>query len=296
MDIRFGSDFTVEQLAECSNDAFANYIGGPIVFTPEDLAAYLPINGIQLARSPIMYDTDTNRPIGFAFMAYRDDLPTEARLGGMGVVADWVGKGVGTKLLTAVIDATRSDGIKTIWLEVFQQNAPAVKLYTRFGFEIVRPLVGWEKPAAAADDTDAAPQQQQQQLPSQDLEETTPAEVLALVRKHAAEDLPWQLWSQFGLTKKPLKSRVFRLGQAYCAVTDPEDESKNTASLQALIVEPEARGRGQGTALLRAVLEKFPGKAWQVPRTVPQEYGDVIAQRLGFTLYTLNQYQMRLRI
>ncbi|KAJ2973612.1 hypothetical protein NQ176_g6511 [Zarea fungicola] len=93
MDIRFGGDTTVEQLAECSNDAFANYIGGPIVFTPEDLAAYLPINGIQLARSPIMYETETNRPIGFAFMAYREDMPTEARLGGMGVVSADISSG-----------------------------------------------------------------------------------------------------------------------------------------------------------------------------------------------------------
>ena len=56
---------------------------------------------------------------------------------GMAVRDDWQGKGVGTALLQAAVDmADRWLNITRLELEVYSDNAPAVGLYRKFGFEI----------------------------------------------------------------------------------------------------------------------------------------------------------------
>lgn len=56
---------------------------------------------------------------------------------GMGVHDDWTGRGIGTRLLSALIDtADRWLGLRRIQLTVFPDNEPAIRLYRRFGFEV----------------------------------------------------------------------------------------------------------------------------------------------------------------
>ncbi|XWX01812.1 hypothetical protein V2A60_009841 [Cordyceps javanica] len=312
MDIRSGSDFTVEQIAACSNEAFADYFGHPIVWTPEELDGYMPSHCISKERSLVACPEGSDTPVGFALMAYRDDLPGHARLAGMGVVPGWAGKGVGSRLIAAMVDAARADGTETIWLEVITKNAPAIKLYSRNGFEVVRPLAGWTRdaddPAAAGGEgRQAAPEREKERKQEQEqeqrgrqqpeLEECTPDEVLRLMKRHgAAADLPWQLWHQFALSARPQSCRGFRLGAAHCAISDPEDDSKDTVNLLGAAVEPEARGKGDATALLRAVMARYPGKKWKAPATIPLEYGETIAKRLGFTMETISMDLMKLCI
>jgi len=55
---------------------------------------------------------------------------------GMGVHDDWTGRGIGTSLLTALIDtADRWLGLRRLQLTVYPDNEPAIRLYRRFGFE-----------------------------------------------------------------------------------------------------------------------------------------------------------------
>jgi len=55
---------------------------------------------------------------------------------GMGVHDDYVGKGIGTALLREVVDAADNWlGFKRLELAVFADNAPAIRLYEKFGFE-----------------------------------------------------------------------------------------------------------------------------------------------------------------
>ncbi|EGX95527.1 acetyltransferase, gnat family [Cordyceps militaris CM01] len=293
VDIRPGSDFSIAQIATCFNEAFADYFGHPIVWTPSGLAEYLPHHCISQTRSLVACPRGSDTPVGFALMAYRDDLPGHARLAGMGVVPSWAGRGVGSRLLAAVVDAARADGTATLWLEVITQNAPAAKLYARHGFTVVRALAGWTRDAgAAAEDEPAAA-----------LEDRAPDEVLRLLRRYgAAADLPWQLWHQFALATRPQSCRGFRLGRAWCAVSDPDDESKDAISLLGAVVEPDeegkeaARGTGQATALLRAVMARYPGRKWKAPATFPLEYGETIARRLGFEKETICMDLMKLNV
>ncbi len=56
---------------------------------------------------------------------------------GMGVHDDWVGRGIGTALMAALVDlADNWLGLRRLELEVNTDNLPALALYRRFGFEI----------------------------------------------------------------------------------------------------------------------------------------------------------------
>jgi L-phenylalanine/L-methionine N-acetyltransferase len=56
---------------------------------------------------------------------------------GMGVHDDWVGRGIGTALLEALLDtADRWLGIRRLELTVYVDNTRAINLYRRFGFEM----------------------------------------------------------------------------------------------------------------------------------------------------------------
>ncbi len=56
---------------------------------------------------------------------------------GMAVRDDWQGRGVGTALLAACVDlADNWLNLTRLGLEVYTDNEPAIRLYTKFGFEI----------------------------------------------------------------------------------------------------------------------------------------------------------------
>ena len=43
----------------------------------------------------------------------------------------------------AILDVARRRGLREVWLEVLVQNEPAIRLYEKLGFEIVRELEIW---------------------------------------------------------------------------------------------------------------------------------------------------------
>ena len=56
---------------------------------------------------------------------------------GMAVRDDWQGKGIGTALMAACVDlADNWLNLTRLELEVYVDNEPGIRLYTKFGFEI----------------------------------------------------------------------------------------------------------------------------------------------------------------
>jgi len=56
---------------------------------------------------------------------------------GMAVHDGWIGKGIGTRLLSALVDRAENWlGLTRIELTVFTDNAPAMALYRKFKFEV----------------------------------------------------------------------------------------------------------------------------------------------------------------
>ena len=65
--------------------------------------------------------------------------PRRRHAGDLGIAVrdDWQGKGVGTALMAAAIDlADNWLNLTRLGLEVYTDNEPAIRLYTKFGFEI----------------------------------------------------------------------------------------------------------------------------------------------------------------
>lgn len=281
MESRPISELSDSQIADLFNKSFEDYIGTLVNFTAESMSNYITLNYLSKAHSHAFYSSDNpDEPIGFALIAIRPDKPTETRLCAMGIVKASRGKGVGPKALKMVFDAEKARGMSTIGFECIQQNTPAVKMYTNAGCVITRELLGWQYTP------------RQGEFPA-DLEPKPCSfeEVDALVKTYAAGDLPWQAW---GFDKTPETNRAFRLGDAYCVVTDPEDKEKDTVKLACLIVTPQSRGKGEATRLAKAMMGRFPGKKWMAPPIFPKEYGQGLAKKLGFQKTELTQYQLEM--
>jgi len=54
---------------------------------------------------------------------------------GMGLLSEYRGRGIGAKLLDAVLKHAKSSGLEKVELHVYTSNAPAIALYKKFGFE-----------------------------------------------------------------------------------------------------------------------------------------------------------------
>lgn len=56
---------------------------------------------------------------------------------GMGVAVAWQGRGVGTRLLAELMEvADNWMGLRRVELTVYTDNAPAIALYRKFGFDV----------------------------------------------------------------------------------------------------------------------------------------------------------------
>jgi [ribosomal protein S18]-alanine N-acetyltransferase len=75
-----------------------------------------------------------DRIVGFAGMWL---LVDEAHITTFAVSAEWRRQGIGERLLLAVLDLSRSRGAHEATLEVRPSNAPARRLYEKYGFKLV---------------------------------------------------------------------------------------------------------------------------------------------------------------
>jgi N-acetylglutamate synthase-like GNAT family acetyltransferase len=77
---------------------------------------------------------------GICKLAIRGD---RGWIAGIGISPGHRGKGVGEELMRGVLAEARDRGLREIWLEVLVQNEPAIRLYEKLGFELVRDLEVW---------------------------------------------------------------------------------------------------------------------------------------------------------
>ncbi|KAF7553400.1 hypothetical protein G7Z17_g3681 [Cylindrodendrum hubeiense] len=238
------------QLATVFNAAFTNYIGNEVNFTENSVVTWCADNYVSLELSHIFFPSpDSTEPVAFGLIAIRDDKPKESRLAGMGVVPTYRGKGTGYQVLEMIISAERKRGICVLELECIRQNEPALRLYKRVGFSVLRELVGWEKDMTSVTETRLVA----------GLTTCTIEELDKLVKMHGATDLSWQAW---GFSRLPGTERVFKLGHAYCAISNPDNVEDDKIKMTSLFVEPEWRGKGEARRLAEAMIAKYPGKIW----------------------------------
>ncbi len=85
-------------------------------------------------------------------------------------------------------------------------------------------------------------------------------------------------------------ARAYQKGRAYSVVSNPAVEH---VVIWSLLVEPNARGNGLGTDMLKSVIANHTDKMWHAPAVFPEEFARVF-QRAGFEQEKLSQWQMRL--
>jgi len=120
------------QLAELFTEAYEGYYV-PFRVDEVRLAHMVDSFDLDLRRSAVAFDGD--RPVGLANLGLRCE---RAWLGGVGVVASHRRRGIGELLTRALLDQARAAGARELMLEVIVENAPAIALYEKLGFQTTR--------------------------------------------------------------------------------------------------------------------------------------------------------------
>lgn len=90
---------------------------------------------VDLARSRVARVEGT--PAGLVFLAIRGD---RGWIGGMGVVREGRGHGLGRRLMDAALEQAREAGLASVQLEVIEENRSAISIYEAAGFRTTRRL------------------------------------------------------------------------------------------------------------------------------------------------------------
>lgn len=133
---------SLAELAELFTRGYEGYFV-PMHFDEPTLRYMVDTWDIDLSRSRVVPGK------GLCNLAIRGD---RGWIGGIGVVPEERGNGVGRALMESVLELAPP----TVLLEVIEANEPAIKLYESLGFERTRVLEVWrvEAPEAAAQNVD----------------------------------------------------------------------------------------------------------------------------------------------
>ncbi len=85
---------------------------------------------------PVYYALSGDRVIGWCDV-FPEENPRQSHRGslGMGLLPEYRGQGLGSKLLSSVLDHAKRFGLEKVELNVYTSNLPAIALYKKFVFE-----------------------------------------------------------------------------------------------------------------------------------------------------------------
>jgi GNAT superfamily N-acetyltransferase len=276
------AECTAQEVAAALARGFEGYLV-PLRFTAQAYERRFRAENLDPYASRV-YERD-GAPVGVMLIARRG---WTSRVAAMGFAPELRGQGVGRRFLGEAIAEAEARGDRDMVLEVFEQNPPAVALYTKLGFRAQRRLVGWKwepGPADLADLTDPDT--------ADDLTEIDPLELGRLVGRQGGPDLPWALQGET-LSAATAPARAWHLAhRAYALVADPAAEK---LALTALFVPQPHRRQGWGSRLVQSLAAALPGRPWSVAPLVPEGLvGDFFTQ-LGWGSWEIQQIEMRLEI
>ena len=132
-------ELSLEIAMNLMNRSFDGYLAGSFTFTLPAFLQLLARENVDLHLSKIVLFDD--EPIGLGLVSQQG---WSSRLATMGIVPEAKYKGAGSWLLTQLLEQSQQRGDQRYVLEVFGQNDPAVKIYERAGFQVVRRLWGYQ--------------------------------------------------------------------------------------------------------------------------------------------------------
>jgi ribosomal protein S18 acetylase RimI-like enzyme len=270
--LKSASEFSISQIADLLTRGFEGYFV-PIHITASVFLTMMRRDSVDLSASRVLLKDD--EPVGVALIARRG---WTSRLAAMGIISSARNSGVGTWIMTRLIEEARARGDREMLLEVIAQNTAGVKLYEKVGFKIIRKLFGYkiENPRIES---------------KEKLKDVDICDLARLVTYHGLKDLPWQL-SGVTIAQHTLPSRAFHLSDAYCLISDPNAEH---IAILSVLVETHSRGAGLSSALMRALFSQFPNKTWHVSAIFPEEICFVF-EEVGMKREEISQFQMSLAL
>ena len=171
VEFRGSTEFSLAELATVFTASYHGYFI-PIAVDEAQLQYMVEVFDLDLSRSLVA--VDRQRPIGLANLGRRG---ARTWLGGVGVVPDHRGSGIGEALTRKLLDRAREAGAHEMVLEVIVENAPAIALYEKLGFARTRKLEVLTL-AAATEQSEAG--------------ETDLGEALRIVAASRSRPEPWQ--------------------------------------------------------------------------------------------------------
>jgi ribosomal protein S18 acetylase RimI-like enzyme len=102
-------------------------------FTPDYNREF--VTGMIKNDHPHFVVLDNDEVVGWIFIRPAR-LPVSAHVGYlvMGLLPDYRGQGLGTKLMRTALEKAKNVGFKRVELEVFRHNKAGIALYEKFGF------------------------------------------------------------------------------------------------------------------------------------------------------------------
>jgi GNAT superfamily N-acetyltransferase len=134
IELRPSTDFSVADLAVLFTASYEGY-AVPLVVDASRLA--FMVDAFDLDRSESLVAVEDGTPVGLANLGRRG---ATTWLGGIGVVPSSRRRGLGELLTRRLLDRAREIGAREMLLEVIVENAPAIALYEKLGFERTRDL------------------------------------------------------------------------------------------------------------------------------------------------------------
>ncbi len=272
--LRPASDYSLVGLADLFSRTYVDYFY-PVHMSSEMLSWIVVTQSIDLAASRVVRVEDDH--VGFIFISSRG---LSQRVAAMGVLPDFRGKGIGRAMLEACISNAKRLGYRRMLLEVIEGNAAAMALYQHLGFQPRRQLVGWDRPVHEGDNEC-----------DDKLTEIDPREVARAIVHEGDADLPWQRSGDSMFSIQP-PSRAYTLeGNAFAVVSRITDHS---AYIDAFLVPRAKRRGGWGRRLMKALFAHYPGRAWTISATVPEDLSPEFFRKCGFQPGLLSQVEMEL--
>lgn len=145
LDVAQASAVDGEQIRDCLNAAFSDYVIRMPALDSEGWRVFLHRQGVDLALSRVA--TDGGRVVSFALVCPR--AKDRWRIAVMGSRSEARGTGAAPRLLDETIGDARSRGVAFVELEVFAQNERAFRLYRSRGMDSACDLKGFEAPAGS---------------------------------------------------------------------------------------------------------------------------------------------------
>lgn len=145
LQIRSASSVTLDDVAALFNAAYSDY-AVPMQISRELLERMVRVFALDLAVS--RFGVADGEPAALTLVGRRD---TRAWLAGVGVAPAMRHRGYGDAITRAAVEEAHAHGAREVWLEVLDANLSARRIYEAIGFETVRHLGVWTRPARGGD-------------------------------------------------------------------------------------------------------------------------------------------------